>query len=83
MIYKRVELPEFNKDTIYSLNFWVVYFCWWKSGGGWARLFGNWYGIAWTRASEQLLFSERMGVTKYITLFGYRWKILNPAFKVK
>lgn len=50
--------------------------------GGWLRL---WYtsrslgpGINWKPASEPLLFSERYGCKRHITLFGWRFGYLEP-----
>lgn len=43
--------------------------CWASSincKGGWFRLFG--YGLTWKHESEGLMFSERMGYTKYLRL---------------
>lgn len=43
------------------------------SKGGWFRLFG--IGLAWKHKTEELMFSERMGYTKFIMIGDW---ILKP-----
>ena len=38
---------------------------------GFFTLFG--YGIDWTSKSKPMLFSQRIGITKYYELFGWRF----------
>lgn len=46
-------------------------FCSYKSDKGfWFRVFG--YGLNFTQSWRPMLFSERNGYKKYITLFGWR-----------
>ena len=42
---------------------------------GFFNLFG--YGIDWTPISEPMLFSQRMGITKYYEFLGWRFTFFN------
>lgn len=44
--------------------------------GGWFRLFG--YGLTWCPADQPLLFSQRVGKTKFVTVAGWRVRVLRP-----
>lgn len=51
--------------------------CWASSinrKGGWLRIFG--YGLTWKHETEGLMFSERMGYTKYLKIG--KW-IIKPC----
>ena len=47
-----------------------------KGKGGWWRLTPQGPGVNWTRAQEQMLFSERHGHKKYFTACGWRVRYL-------
>lgn len=51
-------------------------FCYHVSDNGfWFRIFD--YGLVFTHKSEKMLFSERNGYIKYITIGNYRIKFLD------
>ena len=56
---------------------------WHFARSGWLRVFGSYGpGIKWKPSTEPLLFSERVGITGYVTLFGLRFALLrrgNPS----
>jgi hypothetical protein len=39
----------------------------------WMRFWDNGPGIAWKRADQPMLFSQRMGYTRTVTAFGWRF----------
>lgn len=45
----------------------------------WLRLWSDGPGLSWCRASEPLLFSERHGYTRSLTLFGWRFRLLKAG----
>jgi hypothetical protein len=45
----------------------------------WLRFWHRGPGVAWKRADAELLFSERMGITKTVVAFGWRFKWLRAC----
>lgn len=79
MIYKR----ETSKESdLVMINIGLIYFMVdLIDKHGWVRLFGFWHGIHWKPISSGLIFSERIGNSKYITLFGLNFFHLKPVKK--
>jgi len=46
-----------------------------RLGVGWFRIFG--YGLVWKHKSKGLMFSERIGKTKYWSIGNYNVRILK------
>jgi hypothetical protein len=46
-----------------------------KDGFGWFRIFG--FGLHWKHKSKGLMFSERIGKTKYWSIGNYNVRILK------
>jgi len=87
-VYDGKELPSrFSFDEVgqwpikfgKSFRIWKIFYLYYEKGFFWFRFFGG-YGI-WGRSKKRKefeLFSERYGYTKYLKIFGWKFKTLKP-----